>query len=306
MFNVFSATFAGGRYTMKKAVCIGINNYPGSSNDLQGCVNDANDWSVLLNSLGFETSLMLDSQATRQNVKAALSGLVTSAGEGDVIVFTYSGHGTQVTDFNSDEGDVYDEAIYVYDGTILDDDLRAIINTIDPKATLVVISDSCFSGSVTRLIPEGAKPRFMPVENISTGRLIRQRFLLPEESMPEILISGCSDTEYSYDAKINGRYNGAMSAMALSVIKQNPKATYQEFYIGLRKLLPTPEYPQTPQLEGTDVNKNTLLFEPFTVITEPEPTPTPEPGPTPEPTPTPNDSSGCFPGLIKSITRIFK
>ena len=259
---------------MKKAICVGINNYPGSSNDLQGCVNDANDWSALLSGLGFETSLMLDSQATRQNVKAALSGLVASAGEGDVIVFTYSGHGTQVTDFNSDEGDVYDEAIYVYDGTILDDDLRVIINKIDPKATLVVVSDSCFSGSVTRLIPEGAKPRFVPVENISTS-LIRQRFLLPEANMPEILISGCTDSEYSYDAKINGRYNGAMSAMALSVIKQNPKVTYSEFYVGLRKLLPTSEYPQTPQLEGTDANKNTLLFEPFPVVTEPGPTPTP-------------------------------
>ena len=283
---------------MKRAVCVGINNYPGSSNDLQGCVNDANDWAELLSSFGFETNLMLDSQATRQNVKAALSGLITSAGEGDVIVFTYSGHGTQVTDYSGDEGDVYDEAIYVYDGTILDDDLRVIINTIDPKATLVVISDSCFSGSVTRLIPEGAKARFMPIENISTDRLIRQRFLLPEANMPEILISGCSDIEYSYDAKINGRYNGAMSAMALSVIRQNPKSTYSEFHTNLRKLLPSSEYPQTPQLEGTDANKNTLLFEPFTAATVPDPDPTPEP--------TPNDSPGCFPGLLKSITRMFK
>jgi hypothetical protein len=285
---------------MKKAICVGINNYPGTSNDLQGCVNDANDWFALLSGFGFDTSLMLDSQATRQNVKDALSGLVASAGEGDVIVFTYSGHGTQVIDFNSDEGDVYDEAIYVYDGTILDDALRVIINKINPKATLVVISDSCFSGSVTRFIPENAKPRFMPVENISIGRLVRQRFLLPEASMPELLISGCSDSEYSYDAEINGRYNGAMSAMALSVIKQNPKATYSEFYASLRKLLPLPEYPQTPQLEGSDVHKNTLLFEPFNVATEPGPTPTPEP------TPIPNDSPGCLQGVIKAIVRVFK
>ena len=33
---------------MKKAVCIGINNYPGIFNDLKGCVNDANDWADLL------------------------------------------------------------------------------------------------------------------------------------------------------------------------------------------------------------------------------------------------------------------
>jgi uncharacterized caspase-like protein len=81
---------------MKKAVCIGINNYPGTSNDLQGCVNDANDWCALLNDYGFETSLLLDSQATRQNVKTALQNLVLAVKQGDVAVLTYSGHGTQL------------------------------------------------------------------------------------------------------------------------------------------------------------------------------------------------------------------
>ena len=28
----------------KKALCIGINDYPGTDSDLQGCVNDATDW----------------------------------------------------------------------------------------------------------------------------------------------------------------------------------------------------------------------------------------------------------------------
>jgi hypothetical protein len=286
---------------MKKAICIGINNYSGTSNDLQGCVNDANDWSALLKGLGFETSTILDSQATKQNVKAALTSLVTSAGEGDVAVFTYSGHGTQVVDVSNDEGDSYDEALYVYDGTLIDDDLRTIINQVKAKATLIIISDSCFSGSVTRLVPPNAKPRFMPAKGISAGRTVRKRFLLPESDMPEILVSGCSDSEYSYDAHINGRYNGAMTAMALQVIKQNPNVTYSQFYTNLRTLLPSPSYPQTPQLEGSDAHKNTLLFEPFEPATEP----TPEPEPEPEPEPTP-DSPGCVLGLIRRVVRFFK
>ena len=32
----------------KKALCVGINNYPGTQNDLNGCVNDANAWAGLL------------------------------------------------------------------------------------------------------------------------------------------------------------------------------------------------------------------------------------------------------------------
>lgn len=118
--------------------------------------------------------------------------------------------------------------------------------------------------------------------------------------MPEILVSGCSDSEYSYDARINGRYNGAMSAMALNVIRQNPKMTYNEFYASLRKLLPSSEYPQTPQLEGADINKGTLLFEPFTVAAEPGP------APTPVPTPLPNDSPGCLQGVANAFARLFK
>jgi hypothetical protein len=285
---------------MKKAVCVGINNYPGTANDLQGCVNDANDWCALLTEYGFEASLMLDSQATRQNIKTALDSLVASASEGDVVVFTYSGHGTQVFDWSGDEGDSYDEAIYVYDGTILDDELRVIVDGLDPRATLVVISDSCFSGSVTRLIPENARPRFMPVDGVSENRMVRQRFLLPESGMPEILVSGCSDSEYSYDAEIDGRYNGAMSAMALRVIRQNPGLTYNEFYARLRGYLPSSAYPQTPQLEGLDAHKKTLLFEPFASLPGPGPTPTPEPAPVPEPSP------GCVPGLIQQVTRLFK
>lgn len=291
---------------MKRAVCIGINNYPGIFNDLKGCVNDANDWSEVLMGLGFDVSLMLDSQATQQNVKASLQGLVNETNAGDIAVFTYSGHGTQVVDTNSDEGDPYDEAIYVYDGTIIDDELRAILKGIHPQATLVVISDSCFSGSVTRVAALAAqryKPRFVPPAVSTVGRMARRPFLLPEADMPEILITGCSDSEYSYDAEFDGRPNGAMTALAIRVIKQNLNETYREFYTGLRVLLPSSEYPQTPQLEGSEVNKDRYLFEPLQVEPGPGPAPEPTPSPTPEPTP---ESPGCIPGAIQQITRFFK
>ena len=286
---------------MKRAVCIGINNYPGSLNDLYGCVNDAKDWAELLHGYGFDVNLMLDSQATRQNVKAALNDLVTSAQAGDVVVFTYSGHGTQVFDLNSDEVDSYDEALSVYDGNIVDDDLRTIINQIDSQATLIVISDSCFSGTVTRLVPENTRPRFMPPVNGPARNRVNQRFLLPEASMPEVLISGCTDSEYSYDAEFNGRPNGAMSAYAIQTIKQNPHLTYQEFFDKLRVLLPSSDYPQSPQLEGSAPHKTTLLFEPFAVAPTPEPEPTPDPVPQP-----PSDSPGCVLGALRQVTRFFR
>ena len=290
---------------MKKAVCVGINNYPGIFNDLKGCVNDANDWSVLLQGYGFTTSVILDSQATQANVKAALQNLVNATQAGDIAVFTYSGHGTQIADRNSDESDPYDEAICLYDANVIDDDLRTILQGIHPQATLVIISDSCFSGSVTRLAGEKAVPRFVPPVVSMAGRTARRPFLLPEADMPEVLISGCSDSEYSYDAEFNGRPNGAMTAYAIQVIKQNPNQTYREFFTALRALLPSQDYPQSPQLEGSDANKDRKIFEPLAVEPTPDPTPQPTPSPTPEPPPSP-ESPGCLMGMMQGIARFFK
>jgi len=265
----------------KRAICVGINDYPGSYNDLSGCVNDANDWAELLRKdfgFGDNVTLLTNANATRDKILSALGDLVKGAKSNDIIVFTYSGHGTWVYDQGErDESDNRDEAICAHDGNILDDELRDIIRQINQDAHLTVISDSCHSGSVTRLMLKRTydrdkkaaentlKPRYMPpVDDIDSARTpivpIRRRLLYPESDMPEVLLTGCNATEYSYDAYINGRYNGAMTAMAISLIKSNPAQTYLEFHKKLRQILPSPRYSQSPQLEGSDVSKNRALF----------------------------------------------
>ena len=86
--------------------------------------------------------------------------------------------------------------------------------------------------------------------------------------MIEVLLTGCSDSEYSYDAYINNRWNGAMSTYATSEIRKGQ--TYKKLYQKIGEFLPSDEYPQTPQLEGTDLNKNRAVF---TTNTEPLPEP---------------------------------
>ena len=78
----------------KRALCIGINDYPGTQNDLRGCVNDANDWATALAARGFTVSKLLDSQATKAALVAGFEQLITSAKSGDTIAITFSGHGT--------------------------------------------------------------------------------------------------------------------------------------------------------------------------------------------------------------------
>ena len=50
----------------KRALCVGINDYPGTGSDLSGCVNDAKDWTEVLNARGYEVTTLLDGQAKRQ------------------------------------------------------------------------------------------------------------------------------------------------------------------------------------------------------------------------------------------------
>ena len=53
----------------KKALCIGINDYPYLGNDLRGCLNDANSWAkLLIDHYDFQAAdvkLVLDNQATK-------------------------------------------------------------------------------------------------------------------------------------------------------------------------------------------------------------------------------------------------
>jgi len=258
---------------MKKAICVGINNYPGLGNDLQGCINDANDWAKLLQLNGFETKIILDKQAGRKNLLNELETLITEAEADDVVVFTYSGHGTNVLDTSGDEVDSYDEALYVYDGIILDDELREIIHKAKAGVHLIVISDSCFSGTVTRIASTG-NPRYIKTDEIPANAKLKKR-LLSDEDMVEILLSGCDDDEYSYDDYINGRWNGVFSSNAIKIIRG--RLTYNEFHEAMRQILPSDQYPQSPQLEGSTENKNRLLFETDSLIPLPEQEPDPEP-----------------------------
>lgn len=260
----------------KRAICIGINDYPEAP--LSGCLNDAHDWADLLeNEFAFDdVSLLTDAEASRDAILEALGDLVDGAERDDVVVFTYSGHGTWVPDQGEfDESDNRDEAICAHDANILDDEIRAVIRRLNPDARLTVISDSCHSGTITRAMllrsrggdgaatPHTPKPRYLPPEHDArrtTSIPIRKRFLYPESDLQEVLLTGCNATEYSYDAYIDGRFNGAMTATALRLIRSDPTQSYRDFHRALREQLPSTEYQQSPQLEGSDANKDRPLF----------------------------------------------
>ena len=260
---------------MKRSLHIGINNYPGTGNDLNGCINDANDWQEALEARGFKTTMMLDAMATKSNMRQAFIDIVSETGRDDISVITFSGHGTWVPDENGDEPDGRDEAFCPYDingGEILtDDEIYGILSERERGARIIMISDSCHSGSVNKMsqvIPgleddlwKFPKIRFMAPEiylRDDAARMERarrvERVLAGTNRIraASLLMSGCKDAEYSYDAWFRGRANGAFSYVALLVLKSLPSnATYADWYQQIRAILPSVNYPQTPQISGS-------------------------------------------------------
>src|SRR4051812_39899245 len=83
----------------RRALLIGINAYTGDEfvHALRGCVNDVLEMQSVLQSLyAFEhVRVLVDEQATRQNILDALDALVEETGTDDIVMIQYSGHGSQ-------------------------------------------------------------------------------------------------------------------------------------------------------------------------------------------------------------------
>lgn len=240
----------------KYALSVGINDYPGSSNDLQGCVNDANGWSRLLASEGYRTTTLLNDQATRAYVAAELARLVSMARFGDRLVFTYSGHGSWVPDKDGDEADARDECLVLHDwqqaGYLTDDDLYRIFQVRRAGVRVSIFSDSCHSGTVARFVNDFNKaPRFFSPALLGVDpKAYRGPKTRDVGSRPgTVLFGGCDDLEYSYDAFIDGKPQGAFSATALATYSHG--LTYRAWHQLIRGHLPSDQYPQSPTLHAT-------------------------------------------------------
>ena len=145
----------------QRALCVGINDYPGTNMDLAGCVNDARDWQALLEARGYHVDPLHDGEATRARIVEALTSIIGSAAEGDSVVFMFAGHGSWLPDDNGDEPDARDEMMCPVDVMqeqyLLDDDLNKIFCAKRAGARLYVIADCCHSGSVVRYAPPPAR-----------------------------------------------------------------------------------------------------------------------------------------------------
>jgi len=135
-------------------VFVGITDYPEGVGDLDECANDAIKLAEALRNHGLLATdrqvVLTNSQATRANVRAAFQRVATQMGPNDTFIFFHSGHGSQIEGSrDTREIDGTDESIYLYDGTIIDDEMGRLFDSLPTRLSILAL-DSCFAGGFAK------------------------------------------------------------------------------------------------------------------------------------------------------------
>lgn len=250
-----------------KALTIGLNEvdperYCGWSGNLNACELDANDMADIARSKGFEVKTLLTDEATREAVIEEMTMAADELGSGDIFMISYSGHGGWLPDINGDEEDQNDETWCLYDGEILDDELLVQYAKFTKGVRVIVFSDSCHSGTVTKaaLIRSiqhqsvvQTRIKAMPIEKAMEVYLENKELYdeiqrdtsgtEEEDVMASVLlISGCLDHQTSMDGERNGLFT---SKLRMVWNDGKFKGNYKTFHKRIKKTMPvnqTPNY----------------------------------------------------------------
>jgi metacaspase-1 len=222
-------------------------------------------------------------------MQAGITSLVRGAKKGDVLVLHYSGHGSNVPDDekNKDEADGRDEILCPtdlnWDKPFRDDWLRTTFDKLPAGVSFTTIMDCCHSGTNTRaILPPDArvKQRYLPspwgLAAAESGRSLPKKVTselrrssrsarkakdIVNAELPEVLITGCRDTQTSADAFINGRFNGALTfALVDAIRKSKGRLTYRQLHDRAAEVLKARKFEQVPQLEGRTSQFDAPLF----------------------------------------------
>ncbi len=276
---------------------VSANAYAGWTGPLAACEFDAHDMSALARACGFEPTTLITRQATRAATLAALRKAARGLQAGDAFFLSFSGHGGQIDDTSGDEDDKLDETWCLYDGQLIDDELYYELSRFAEGVRVLVLSDSCHSGNVTRAPSPGettaaARPRIMPR---AVGRRVYQQHKAfydnlqrevakaagharvdPDTALAAVavsqrltaivkhfkpavvLISGCQDNQFSMD----GDNNGAFTEQVLRVWNEGRfKGSLAQFHARVRNALPPT---QSPNLFALGPAAGFLQQAPFT------------------------------------------
>jgi hypothetical protein len=144
----------------RRALLVGINNYPQEQDRLEGCVNDVFLMSSALQECGFEPDsirVCLDERATAQGITERLKWLLDDPRPGDERIFYYSGHGAKMAEYGENlEPDRTVETLVPVDfdwsleRAIVDDQIYGLYTQLPYNTRFAMILDCCHSGGMHR------------------------------------------------------------------------------------------------------------------------------------------------------------
>ena len=243
-----------------RALMVGIN-YINSNYELKGCINDVINLKKFFNHKfkldDKNVCLLTDNtklKPDRETILKKYKDLLINSKAGDLVVFTYAGHGYYTRDRNRDEKDGRDELLIPSDfKNIKDDELKNILDKYLPAGVKVfILFDCCNSGTLMDL-------RYNYLSTNNYNKIVVNNKCA--ETKGEVyFISGCKDNQTSADAYINNQYQGAMSWAFVKTLSEKNNLTWKTLLLNMRTLLKY-KYTQIPQLSsGKKMDINSKIF----------------------------------------------
>jgi Caspase domain len=280
-FAPSSGAVTGGQH--KWALLVGINNYkyPDRVSPLAGSINDVEDIkAVLIGKFEFppENILVLkDSQATHTGIISAIQRhLIANVQKNDIVVFHFSGHGSQMKDVTGKKISGLDETIVPWDsrdpsGQVFDisgAELHGLLLQLAAKTkNITFILDSCHSGTLVR----GARVRGIPADDrkppdqVPSYMVTTTRNLGDQGDNPPLkyaFIAAATSRETAFEHFADGNEHGALSYFLARQLRNSGAAvTYRDIMDNVAGNV-TANYPaQRPQLEGAEADQFVFGYE---------------------------------------------
>lgn len=248
--------------------------YGGWDGRLLACENDAHDMARLAGAAGFEQTTLLTADGTVQNITAELRRAARALKSGDILLFSYSGHGGQVpnADGGDEEPDEFDETLVFYDREFIDDELHGEFGRFAPGVRILALLDCCHSGTGDELpASERNAARLMPIPKQNEIYQRDKKFFQElqrdlaarkssEPSADALLISACQDNQLAADGDTNGKFTQSL----LEVWNDGAfRGGYRSFHRDILRNMPDS---QRPNFHVTGQPAETFLEQrPFTV-----------------------------------------
>ena len=219
----------------------------------------------MLSDAGFgEVHTLVNENATKANIVGAFNTIIDRSGAGDVVYIHFSGHGQQMTDFDHDEDDDWDECWIPYDAYLkccerddgsrhlTDDEINAMLYRlkakVGSKGKILVVVDACHSGDSSR----GDKETYRGTRDVFHAE--KTAYDGTETSSPEnwIIVSACRDYQRNAELKTDEGQYGKLTYALYTLLRQKHGVTNYQLYKELCRFFDKNRgaLQQTPVMKG--------------------------------------------------------